>query len=83
MSREVKTLGKSNPVGVKLPGVQLRRTDRVKLPAVQLHWANGVKLPKRDVSPTCVSRFSPYGVSGKEACKDTPELVLGTTNMLE
>ncbi len=32
--------------------------------------------PKRDVSLTCVSRFSPYGVSGKEACKDTPELIL-------
>jgi hypothetical protein len=42
----------------------------------QLRWADGVKLPKRDVSPTCVSRFSPYGVSGKEACKDTSELVL-------
>jgi hypothetical protein len=33
----------------------------------QLRWADGVKLPKRDVSPTCISRFSPYGVSGKEA----------------
>ncbi len=32
----------------------------------QLRWADGVKLPKRDVSPTCVSRSSPYGVSGKE-----------------
>ncbi len=30
----------------------------------QLRWANGVKSPKRDVSPTCVSQFSPYGVSG-------------------
>ncbi len=34
----------------------------------QLRRADGVKLPKRDVSSTCVSRFSPYGVSGKEAC---------------
>ena len=50
--------------------------DRVKLLGVQLRWADRVKLPKRDVSPTCVFRFSPYRVSGKEACKDTPELVL-------
>ncbi len=42
----------------------------------QLHLADGVKLPKRDVSPTCISQFSPCGVSGKEAYKDTPELVL-------
>ncbi len=51
----------------------------------QLRWADGVKLPKRDVSPTCVSRVSLYGsatldppakVNGKEACKDTPELVV-------
>ncbi len=34
----------------------------------KLRWADGVKLPKRDVSPTCISRFL--------ACKDTPELVL-------
>jgi hypothetical protein len=32
--------------------------------------------PKRDTSPTCISQFSPYGVSRKEACKDTPELIL-------
>jgi hypothetical protein len=53
--------------------------------AKQLRWADGVKVPKRDVSPTCVSRLSLYGsatlgppvrVNGKEACKDTPELVL-------
>ncbi len=42
----------------------------------QLRWADGVKLPERDVSLTCISRFSPYGVSGKEAYKDTPVLVL-------
>ncbi len=42
----------------------------------QLRWADRVKLPKRDVSPTCVPRFSLYGVSGKEACKNMPELVL-------
>ena len=31
--------------------------------------------PKRDASPTCVSWFSPYGVSGKEACNATLELI--------
>jgi hypothetical protein len=31
--------------------------------------------PKRDGSPTCVSRFSPCGVNGKEACHTTQELV--------
>jgi hypothetical protein len=31
--------------------------------------------PKRDGSLTCVSRFSPCGVNGKEACHTTQELV--------
>ena len=32
--------------------------------------------PKRDARPTYVSRFSPYGVSGKEACNAMLELIL-------